>query len=164
MIPPFHRSLLERMDFSDPFIILILKSNLTTKTRIWTWQRRQKNFDFGASKLKVRTTSANSVRTTREQRTNYARTTREQRTNNARTTSANSPANYATRPSAESPGIVRRACHDGGESLCKLAGGGSWVWTGAPPSAEVEGAGRNSARSSPLGCEISTLSLHLPVL
>ena len=38
-------------------------------------------------------------------------------------------------PSAltESPGIVRRAGHDGGESLCKLAGGGSWVWTGAPP-------------------------------
>ena len=50
MIPPFHRSLLERIDFSDPFIILILKSNLTTKTRIWTWQRRRNIFDFGASK------------------------------------------------------------------------------------------------------------------
>ena len=50
MILPFHGSLLEILDFSDPFIILILKSNLTTKTRIWTWQRRQKNFDFGASK------------------------------------------------------------------------------------------------------------------
>ena len=33
-------------------------------------------------KLKVRTTSANSVRTTREQRTNNARTAREQRMNN----------------------------------------------------------------------------------
>ena len=25
-------------------------SYLTTKIRIWTWQRRQNNFDFGASK------------------------------------------------------------------------------------------------------------------
>ena len=64
--------------------------------------------------LKVRTTSANSVRTKREQRTNNARTayeqranyartayanSYEQRANYARTTSANSPANYATRPS-----------------------------------------------------------------
>ena len=41
-------------------------------------------------KLKVRTTSANSVRTKREQRTNNARTAYEQRANYARTAYANS--------------------------------------------------------------------------
>ena len=50
MIPPFHGSLLEIIDFSDPFVILILKSNLTINARIWTWRRRRNIFDFGASK------------------------------------------------------------------------------------------------------------------
>ena len=50
IIPPFRRSLLEIIDFSDPFVILILKSNLTINARIWTWRRRRNIFDFGASK------------------------------------------------------------------------------------------------------------------
>ena len=63
-------------------------------------------------KLKVRTTSANSVRTTREQRTNNARTAREQRMNNARTACANSHeqrANYEREQRRTHPRTARRA-------------------------------------------------------
>ena len=61
--PPLStRSLLERIDFSGPFVILIQKSNLTSKTRIWTWRRRKKvltlapqkaamSGEFGAARL-----------------------------------------------------------------------------------------------------------------
>ena len=59
------------------------------------------------------------MRTAYEQSANSVRTTREQRTNNARTTSANSPANYATRPSAEAPGR------------------GEKISTGTPPAVSV---------------------------
>ena len=62
LLPLSTRSLLERIDFSDPFVILIQKSNLTSKTRIWTWRRRKKvltlapqkaamSGEFGAARL-----------------------------------------------------------------------------------------------------------------
>ena len=76
--------------------------------------------------LKVRTTSANSVRTKREQRTNNARTAYEQRANYARTAYANSyeqRANYArtTRElrARTHPRTTRRAPLAKGETLTK---------------------------------------------